>query len=86
MKTQKDEFRLSFTKEQSELIKSFHEVSMGGEELWFYIPYWFRENKDGTFTVFSFEKLPQDLRDFMKLQRNQIKDVKDKRKFPEQKH
>jgi len=33
---------------------------------YYYLPYWYRDNKDGTFEQLSFDQLPKDLKETIK--------------------
>ena len=56
--------KIKFSKEQAKLITNMSvTVSDGtGDGPWHYLPYWFKDNQDGTFDVVQPEKLPESIR------------------------
>lgn len=64
---------LTVSKEQEDLLKTgswvrFFESGESNEieEEWFFLPYWFKKDKQGNFEIVPFEKLPERFLKFLK--------------------
>ena len=58
-----------FLKEQASIVQ------INVHTTYFFIPYWFKDNNDGTFEAFSFDHLPQELVDAVQSDRDGINKV-----------
>lgn len=54
--------KLKINKPQRKFLKRMSKVMTKDYE-YYHIPFWYRDNKDGTFDQLSFDCLPEDLKD-----------------------
>ena len=69
--------KLNLTPEQISLIKSptSGKVTMKDGREFYYVPYWFTQNPDGTMERLNFDQLPDDVQEHMSTIRNFVKNV-----------
>lgn len=59
--------KILLTKEQEELFRSGTVIiDKEKKEEFMYYPYWIRKNKDETFTILSFDNLPDNIKKLLK--------------------
>lgn len=53
--------KIKLTKDQIDLLFMDTTIKTDKEDQYFYLPFWFKKEKDKYFTILSFKKLPKDL-------------------------
>lgn len=56
---------VQLTKEQSEFLKGNSSMVTNEEESWYYMPYWWKENKEvgeNVFEITTFDNLPEHIK------------------------
>lgn len=60
------EMKLKFTAEEANFLKYQSSNIVTNGNSYHYLPFWYKENKDGTFTPYSTENLPNELQTAIK--------------------